>query len=158
MILLSHSRKDTEKIAHALAKELRPSGDRAIVLALEGNLGAGKTTFVQALSCALGIRERVLSPTFVLMKVYAIPCRMPHVTCRKKIQHLVHIDCYHLDSKKALSHLGLKEIFKDPDALVVIEWADHIRTILPKHTRWIQFKHGKSLHERIVTIQQKSTN
>lgn len=148
--LKSRSKKDTQKIAKLFVKELvRIKRQRATVLALEGNLGAGKTTFAQGIARALGIKEQVFSPTFVLVKMYLLP-----LTTKKKIgfKHVIHIDCYRLNSAKDISALGLKNFFNDQNALIMIEWADKIKKILPADTAWLQFNHGKKISERYIQI------
>ena len=143
---------ETKKVARILAEEIIKSVSRnAFVIALEGNLGAGKTTFTQGFAHALGVRENALSPTFVLMKTYEIP--KPKKTRRaQQKKYLVHIDCYRLDSPKDLVHLGFRELLGDKDAIILIEWADRIKKILPKDTLWIEFMHGKKENERIIRI------
>ena len=145
--IISKSAKETQKIAKILAEELldpRVSNQNgAEVIALEGNLGSGKTTFIQGFARALGIKEKVLSPTFVLIKIYKI-------RKSKKFRHLIHIDCYRLEKLKDLLHLGLKNFLKDRDAVILIEWADRVKKLLPKETFWIKFKHGKKFRERIL--------
>ena len=144
MRICSASSKETKQIAARLAKTISLSSSRsgALVLALEGNLGAGKTTFIQGFAKALGVKENVLSPTFVLMKVYKVRCRVSGVRCYPK--HLIHIDCYRLDSPK--------DLLKDKDAVILIEWADRIRRIIPKDATWIKFEHGKRPSERVLRI------
>ena len=87
----------TKKLANDIAKKLK-GGE---VLALSGDLGAGKTTFTQYLAKALGVKGNVNSPTFVLMKIYE--------TKKKPIRHLVHLDVYRLNSGDDLITLGLDE-------------------------------------------------
>lgn len=128
-----------------MAEEVKKySGKSALVLALEGNLGAGKTTFTQSFAKSLGIKEKISSPTFVLMKVYKLP------SSSYNLKYFVHIDCYRLDSAKDLQHLGFKDLLMDKDAVVVVEWADRIKKILPKDTIWIKFEHGEKPDERIL--------
>jgi tRNA threonylcarbamoyladenosine biosynthesis protein TsaE len=92
------------------------------ILALYGELGAGKTTFVQGFAEGLGIKEKVISPTFVLIRQHTIPKT-------KKI--LFHIDLYRLENKIDFNSLGIKDLFSQ-DNLVVIEWAEKIEQHLPK--------------------------
>ena len=106
--------EETEKIARQLAGVLR-GGE---VLALSGNLGAGKTVFVRALAKALGVKENITSPTFVLMKVYDLP--------DQKIKKLVHADCYRLEGKEDLVDIGLGDYLLSPETIIVIEWADKV--------------------------------
>ena len=143
-IITTRSAAETKKIASKLAKEIAAhASDHARVIALSGNLGAGKTTFVQGFARSLGVRERIQSPTFVLMKIYSLKRR-------KNIKHLVHIDAYRIESLSEIEHLGLRELFDDKDAVILIEWADRIKKILPKDARWITFSHARILTERVI--------
>jgi len=113
------------------------SADRgARVLALAGDLGAGKTTFVKALAAELGLLETVTSPTFGLMRRYAIPPREGIA-----FTHLVHIDAYRLDEGDDMASLGWNDIVADSHTLVCIEWPERISDILPKDTTRLLFEH-----------------
>ena len=138
----------TKRIARRLAGEIKKNkiSRQAYILALEGDLGSGKTTFTQAFARALGIKEKITSPTFVLMKVYNLSPKTHN------LRRFVHIDCYRLDSPKELRHLGFKNLLKDKDAIVAIEWADKIKKILPKDIVRIEFEHGKKPRERILKV------
>lgn len=136
---------ETKKAAATIAVEVvRAKHEKAFVVALEGELGAGKTTFVQGFARALGVKENVLSPTFVLMKIYKLPINF-------KLKHLIHIDCYRIDSPKDLLHLGFRDLLKDKDAIILIEWADRIRRLIPKDAVWIHFEH-QTLKARTIWI------
>lgn len=142
--------KETQKVAALLASEVRGiETTHALVIALNGELGAGKTTFVQGFCRAFGIKENVISPTFVLMKTYQLQRNAPnaqHVTQRRtkrtQFRHLTHIDCYRVENPAELLHLGLDEILADPDAIVLIEWADRIKNILPDDAVVLELGHG----------------
>ena len=116
----------------------------ARVLALAGELGSGKTTFAQGFAKGLGIQERILSPTFILIRC--------HKLRTKNYKLFYHIDCYRLDNPaKELLHLGFKKIIADPRNVVAVEWADRIQSILPKDILWVRFAHmGKN--RRRITI------
>lgn len=122
----TNSAQETQKLAKALVAKLH-GGE---VLALAGNLGAGKTTFTQGLAKALGVKASVTSPTFVLLKIYP--------TKHAKIKQLVHIDAYRLTNATDLEAVGWQDYLK-PDSLVVIEWADKVKEALPAKTRWLKF-------------------
>ncbi len=111
------SPSQTAKIANSFAKKLK-GGD---VVALYGDLGAGKTVFVQGLARSLGIKKRVLSPTFVFVRSYPIG---NHLTFH-------HLDLYRGEKITDFQSLGLEEIFSK-NAIVVIEWAEKIKGYLPK--------------------------
>ncbi|MDQ5938606.1 MAG: tRNA threonylcarbamoyladenosine biosynthesis protein TsaE [Patescibacteria group bacterium] len=134
----SKTQSETEKIAQAVVKKLQ-GGE---VLALVGNLGAGKTVFVKGLAKALGIEDNITSPTFVLMKIY----QTSHAT----IKRLVHVDCYRLEKVDDLDDIGLADYLHDPASIVVIEWADRVVN-LPKNTININIEYINS-QERIVKV------
>lgn len=116
------------------------------VILLSGNLGAGKTTFVQALAKLFKIKSKINSPTFVLMKRYKL-----QASCYK---NLYHMDAYRLedkDIKKELEILKLKEIIENKENLVLIEWGELIEKYLPKKAIKIKINH-KGENSREVDI------
>jgi tRNA threonylcarbamoyladenosine biosynthesis protein TsaE len=104
------------------------------VLALYGNLGAGKTKFLQGLAKGLGVKGQVNSPTFNILKLYK-------TTGNKKIKSFCHIDAYRLNSEKDLITLGVEEYFQNKETVTAIEWAEKIKNIWPKNTIVIKIKH-----------------
>ena len=135
MEFISQSAEETQKIAADLVKKLMAKKTRgALVLGLQGELGAGKTTFIQGLAKAIGIKDRVLSPTFVLMKHF-------NISTFEHFNSLYHIDCYRIEKPQDTEVLGFRDILKNPENLVVIEWAEKIKNILPADTVWLEFEH-----------------
>ncbi len=128
--------KDTEKLARQLAKKVLQKGG-PFVIALYGDLGAGKTTFARFLAKALGIKEKILSPTFVIIKTFSFPRGQRMVG---DFSVLVHIDAYRLKSAKDLTALGLKDLLKDRENILVIEWPEKVERYLPKNTVRIYFE------------------
>lgn len=104
---------------HALAGELAPALPRDCVLALHGNLGVGKTTFVQGLARGFGIHETVTSPTFNIFTLH----RSPQMT-------LVHLDAYRLEGAQQVEDLMLDDFLTSPFCLAV-EWPEKIADWLP---------------------------
>ena len=179
---VSHRPHETRQFAKRILAALLRERRGAVVLALAGELGTGKTTFIQGLASSLGIRGHVQSPTFVLVRTHPIPkqfhqfhpvtTRTPHSLRRGEgensrnsseapafrpgcngvhhVHHFVHIDAYRLDSLAEARRLGLKDILKDRDAIVVIEWADRIRKLIPRGAIWLRFTHGKRSLERVI--------
>lgn len=151
MDLISRSAKETKNFAKQLAKSvLKMSGP--IILSLEGELGAGKTTFTQGFAEGLGIKEKIQSPTFVILKIYAIR----HKPKQKKltaygIRQLIHVDAYRLKSKD-FKVFGWKEFVKNPNNIILVEWGNKIKNILPKNTIRIIFKHGKNSSVREIIV------
>ncbi|HYF13131.1 MAG TPA: tRNA (adenosine(37)-N6)-threonylcarbamoyltransferase complex ATPase subunit type 1 TsaE [Candidatus Paceibacterota bacterium] len=118
--------------------------DRATIIALAGDLGAGKTTFVQVLAKELGVVETVQSPTYVLMKSY--PLSHDHFTT------LIHIDAYRLNSVQEFSALKPETFLSNPKALVCIEWPERVEGALPKPDIVLKFSSdGASPGERYIT-------
>ena len=147
MELISKSDKETKNFAKKFAKKaLKLSGP--LVFSLEGELGAGKTTFTQGFAEGLGIKEKIQSPTFVILKIYKIGARGKGQGARKQ---LIHVDAYRLQAKD-FKVFGWKEFVKNTHNIILVEWGNKIKNILPKNTIRIIFKHGKTEKERIITI------
>lgn len=108
----------------------------AAVLALDGPLGAGKTTFVQTVAGQLGVTETVTSPTFVIQRSYE--------TAHERFTTLVHIDAYRLESPDELAALGFTEHLADPACCVCIEWASRVASLLPPHTHFLDIAEDES--------------
>jgi tRNA threonylcarbamoyladenosine biosynthesis protein TsaE len=122
--------KGVAERALALLRERNVKG-HATLLTLEGDLGAGKTTFVQALAQALGVEETVQSPTYVLMKSYKLS--------DKQFERLVHIDAYRLSDASEFEALNPSEFLLDEKALVVVEWPERIEGALPESDLKLRF-------------------
>ncbi len=125
----------TQKMAVKLSREilkLKPN-KKAIVIGLIGELGSGKTVFTKGFAEGLGLKKIITSPTFVLMRIYSLP-----VT---RYSRLIHIDAYRLEKSKDLIDLGFKNLIRDSKNIILIEWADRIKNILPKNCLRIKFEH-----------------
>lgn len=118
--IITHSEKETKELARKLAKKITHG-----VIALTGDLGAGKTTFVQGFAKGLGIKDKIISPTFVLIRQHKIP---------KSKKTLYHVDLYRIEELEDIKHLGIEEILKNPHNIVLIEWAEKMENLLPKGT------------------------
>jgi len=140
MEIITKNSQETQKLAQGIGLKLKPKK----ILALYGDLGAGKTTFLQGLAKGLGVKRRVVSPTFVFLKEYPI----------LNDSTFYHLDLYRIENSQDALGLGLKEIFNDPKAIVVIEWADKIKDLLPKERTDIYFDY-LSDQERKITIKEK---
>ena len=124
------NKAELESVAAQLATYLQSDQtDVASVVALHGELGAGKTTFVQALAASLGITETVTSPTFLIMRSYKTTAG----------RNLVHIDAYRVETESELTVLGFEELLHQPENIICIEWAEQIAGLLPKHTVQLTF-------------------
>lgn len=102
---------------------LSPQRDSATVVALSGEVGAGKTTFAQGLAAALGVKESVSSPTFVLENIYPLEGQKWH--------RLVHIDAYRLENAAQLAPLGWEGLSADSGNLIIIEWPEQVAGAIP---------------------------
>ena len=122
-MITSQSAADTIDIARQLAAQLRPGA----VLALTGELGAGKTCFVKGLALGLGVTQDVTSPTFTIIHEYR-GGRLP----------LYHIDLYRLDTVQQSLDIGIDD-YLNSDGVTVIEWAERIAALLPANTVHIRF-------------------
>lgn len=138
---ITRSIAQTQKIAEELASKLH-GGE---VLALFGELGAGKTTFTQGLARALGVARNVNSPTFIIHRSYKISSMYQVVG----IKCFHHIDLYRIGDANDLGELGLEEILKQQDSVVVIEWPEKIGELLPKERIDVKFEYIGENERRI---------
>lgn len=132
--------EETRELGVELAAQLR-GGE---IITLEGELGAGKTTFMQGFAKGLGITKNILSPTFIIMRSYAVPDD-------KKIKMLYHVDLYRIEEEKDIQELGLIDVMGNPDTIVAIEWPEKMGDILPKDTIHIKLEY-RGENERKITI------
>jgi tRNA threonylcarbamoyladenosine biosynthesis protein TsaE len=136
------SEQDTKNFAKEFAKNLQGGQ----TLGLVGQLGAGKTFFTKAIGKALGITETIKSPSFNLLKIYSIkfPSFKEGLGEVKQIKTIVHIDCYRLNNSDELIEIGFLDYLNSPNTLVIVEWADKVKNILPKNTVWLKFEIGEN--------------
>lgn len=130
----SRSAAQTKKIGELLAKEILAEvpGKTAKILALRGNLGGGKTTFLQGFAKGLGLKQRILSPTFIILKSFELRT--------SNFERFFHIDCYRIKKQKEILDLDFNKIISNPKNIIAIEWADLIKKILPPNTIFIDFE------------------
>lgn len=119
----------TTALAREFAKKLNVS-TTATVVGLYGDLGSGKTCFMQGVGATLGVSEKMVSPTFVIEKIYKLDGRF---------KHLIHIDAYRIEKAEEMLHLGWKEIISDLTNLICIEWPEKIADIMPEEHIKINF-------------------
>jgi len=144
----SYSSTATEKLGESIAKKVLAGGlqNHATVIGLSGELGSGKTTFIQGFFRGIGAGKRALSPTFIIMRRLELKNR--------KFKNLFHIDAYRLRKPKELLSIGLQDALRSPENVILIEWADKVRKILPRGIIRLRFKHGKKENERTITINE----
>ncbi|MEK7607694.1 MAG: tRNA (adenosine(37)-N6)-threonylcarbamoyltransferase complex ATPase subunit type 1 TsaE [Patescibacteria group bacterium] len=133
--MISKSLEETREIARDFAKKVAPRTNGALVVALSGSLGSGKTTFTKAFAGIFGIHEReVTSPTFVIMKSYDLNSK------NFSFKRFVHVDAYRLEKALEIEKLGWKKLLEDTNNLILIEWPENIGKVLPENAVEISFK------------------
>ena len=138
--IITNSTTQTKKMGKKLAQTLKDNE----ILILVGELGSGKTTFVKGLAKGLGVDANITSPTFVLVKSYKLKT--------KSYDKIYHIDCYRLTPEE-LAALNFQEIINNPQNIILIEWAEKIKKILPKKNAiWLKFDYGEKENERNITL------
>ena len=135
-IFISKSESETENFALSLAKTLK----KGSVIALHGNLGAGKTVFTRGFARGLGITEPVSSPTFTIVQEYEL----------KNNNWLFHLDLYRIDDYRAALAFGIEEFLEDPNAFTLIEWPERINEIMPENVIHITISHLNENEREIV--------
>jgi tRNA threonylcarbamoyladenosine biosynthesis protein TsaE len=161
-IFITTSVRKTQKLGEMLARELKGG----VIICLTGELGSGKTTFSQGVLKGLGVKGPHTSPTFVVMKKYRVksyqsstfpfPDKSGNSSKPSFIQNAYHIDAYRVGPKDILD-LGWKEIISDKKNIVIVEWAERMRLIIPKNAIWIRFRH-KEKNEREIIIKSQCQN
>ena len=153
---ISSSAKKTESLGKEFAKEIlrMEIEEKARVISLEGELGGGKTTFVKGFARGLGIKEMIKSPTFVIMKKYKLKASSKPASsvggqaiksCKSSVgsrnfKYFYHVDCYRIENPKEISNLTWKEIVKNPQNIIAVEWGEKIKEILPEKYFQIAFE------------------
>lgn len=139
-VWITRSAAETRELGAALGAAIEPP----LVIALRGNLGAGKTTFVQGLAGGLGVHGRVSSPTFVLVNEYAGAASV----------RLVHVDTYRLGAAVGVeaAAMGLEELIEDEDAVVAVEWAERVAELLPRDHLLVELDYGTQEDQRTIRM------
>ncbi len=138
----SFSSATTKRFAKELAEKIikNKTAKKAVIVAFTGELGVGKTTFAQGFASGLGIKGAP-SPTFILMRNTKMK--------GKPFKNFIHIDAYRATAEDFLK-LGFKKIVADPNNIILVEWADRLKKIIPKSAIWIKLEHGKKENERTI--------
>ncbi len=136
------SLEDTKKLGQELAKEiLKRKGEAAFVVFLDGDLGTGKTTLVKEIIFALGVKEKVKSPTFTIIEPYEL-----------NNENIYHVDLYRIIDPSELEIIGLREYLNESNAIIFIEWPEKSYGYLKKFDLKISLKH-LSKNERKCRIE-----
>lgn len=135
--MVTKSAQDTRKFGEKFADNLRGTE----TLALTGDLGSGKTTFVQGIAAGFGIKKRIISPTFILLRQY-----------EGQRLTLWHLDLYRLEQNIAweIENIGIGEIWGKGKNVVAVEWAEKIKKLLPRNASWIRFENLGGDKRRII--------
>jgi len=142
-VCISKSEEETKRIGKELAQSTKNlKTEKALVISLFGDLGGGKTTFTQGFGQGLNIREKILSPTFVIMKRFEIQ--------ESRFSNFYHIDCYRIKDEKDLSSLEFREILEDSRNIIIVEWAERIQKVLPKQRIDVSFSFVDEKTRKIV--------
>lgn len=159
-VFITNSFGETQKLGEEFARShpfgLSSQGRRiarlkCALIALYGDLGSGKTTFVQGLAKGLEIKRRIISPTFIIVRNYELGIRNQELGRN----NFYHIDLYRMETEKDIESLGIDEIMEDPQNIVAIEWAEKMGNLLPKERIDIRFA-SISENERRITINIKN--
>jgi len=136
VILITKSEEETKELGYKLGRLLKPYD----VICLEGDLGSGKTAFTKGIALGLEIKENITSPTYTIVNEYF--GRIP----------LYHFDVYRLDDEEELYNIGFEEYINEKEGVIVIEWADLVKALIPEKRLWIRFRYLKGNDREITFI------
>lgn len=139
MKVVTQTQEQTQDLAAKLAQKHL---GQPVLIALQGDLGSGKTTFAQGFAKGLGISSKILSPTFVITRQYQIP---------RSSQIFYHVDLYRLDENFDTINTGIQELLDNQKDIVLLEWPERLGSNLPQKTILVTFKY-KSENEREIEI------
>lgn len=126
------SLEDTKNLGQEIAKEILKRKDKsAFIVFLDGDLGTGKTTLVKEIIFALGIKEKVKSPTFTIIEPYEL-----------NDKNIYHIDLYRINDPSELEIIGLREYLNESEAIIFIEWPEKSFGFLKEFDLKISLKHS----------------
>lgn len=140
--IVTKNEQETIKFAKNFLEDILKEANRGkpLIFYLTGELGAGKTHFVKGLAQALGIKDNITSPTFVLVKKYIIP---------KGLAIFFHIDCYRIYDSEDARQIGLDKVLQSPKAIIAVEWAERIEDIIPRPYWKVKMEHAGGRERRI---------
>ena len=142
-----------EKFAEKLLNFWESS--KARVAVLYGDLGSGKTTFIQGMAKGLGIKKRIISPTFLIVRNYKMKkSKVKSQNYNSKFKSFYHVDLYRTQDEGDLEGLGLKEILEDPQNIVAIEWGEKLGKLMPKKRCDVKLEYLNEDKRRITIDEQ----
>ncbi len=158
----TNSKIQTRKLAAKIAKRIlkqKPRKSGATIIALHGDLGAGKTTFTQGFIKAFGVTHHVTSPTFLIVRRYEIlPKKIQNQKSKaQSYKNIYHFDLYRIHHSKELLDLGFKKIISNSQNIILIEWPERIGSLIPESAERIYFGHGKHIDQRLIRLGTKKS-
>lgn len=148
MTIETKSKNETLELARLLGEDIARNGTGPFVIALEGELGAGKTTFIRGLAKGLGLARRIVSPTFLMARRYRLRSNP------RKFENFYHVDAYRMRTARDLEVTGVAEALRGGKNIVAVEWANLIKRHLPADFIVVKIKHKKE-NERVLSITAK---
>lgn len=141
MEIITKSAEETKELGRKIGIDIVSGKKECRIVALSGNLGSGKTTFVQGFAEGLGVASRIISPTFVIMRSYKLQSGL----------NFYHLDLYRLEDslKQEIENLGLTDLWQNPLNIIIIEWAEKIKDLMPRGACWVKFETVNENERRI---------
>ena len=146
--VVTQNAKETQKLGQELAASLMEKKEGSI-LYLSGELGSGKTTFLQGFAQGLGITTRLLSPTFIIVRRYDIP---------KQKRFFYHIDLYRVNEDTILENLGLSDIFADTNSIIAVEWPERLGNYISREKLNVTFEVMGEKERRVTFVRPGTKN
>ncbi len=147
-VFITKSFEETQKLGIKFARYITTQqlkNAASNIIALYGDLGSGKTTFVQGLAKGLGIKKRIISPTFIIMRKYKLSIKDKVLS----FKYFYHIDLYRIKGRDDIRGLGLEEILNDSESIVAIEWAEKLGRPLSSNRIDVKFSQLNDLLRKI---------
>ncbi len=130
-MIITKNLSDTHSLAsdflNNLLKKYKDKKNGAVVVGMYGDLGSGKTSFVQGVAKFLGVKDQIISPTFILQKRYELDSSAQNI-----FSNLIHIDAYRMESSQELEHIKWDDLLKDENNLIFIEWPERVYQKMPE--------------------------
>jgi tRNA threonylcarbamoyladenosine biosynthesis protein TsaE len=134
--IISHELKETDALGKWIAERI----DQNSIICLTGDLGAGKTTLAQAIMRHLGVGEAITSPTYTIVNEYHEPLT------------IFHFDVYRISNSDEMYEIGFDD-YLNQEAVIIIEWANLIKDLIPEEAIWIELKYTDEMDVREISIQ-----
>jgi len=143
--IITNSSEETQLFAEKLARNMN-GGE---VICFYGDLGYGKTTFIQGFARGLGLEGRIISPTFIIMRSYRAKSKIQD----SRFKNFYHIDLYRINTPQEIIDLGLHELLNNSENIIAIEWPEKMGKLLPKNRIDIIFEYLEE-DKRNIVIQE----